>query len=222
MNAPNFYNEVAGEETGMVHVIYDYTDGKLYNVPEDKFSELEGFVTKDCGKSTLIDVATKVHYSIPVQKLKKIANEVIEKSRETITSLQDKIKNLNFNETWLGQKVEMLHKIAPDVAKFLREGLLKILSVTKYIGGKVIYWGVEFIKFVLELLANNPNVGIGILIVAVLSFAISHIPIVGQALSGLVLPLACIYFIGLPVVQAIIQESSFKRKMASFARAEIY
>lgn len=220
MNTSNFYNDVTGEEFGLVHVIYDYSDEKIYRIPEDRLCELESFAAGNNEKSLLIDVATKIHYSMPVQKLREIADEVVEKSRETITSLQDKIKNLNFNKTWLGKKVEKLQQIAPDLAKLLRESLLKILHVTKTIGGKIVHWGAKFIQFVLEVLANNPNVGIGILVVAVLSFAISHVPIVGQALAGLVLPFACIYFIGLPVVQSILQETSFKRKMADFTRVD--
>ena len=147
-----------------------------------------------------------------------VAKKVIAKARETISSLKDKIKNLNFNETWLGQKVEKMHQVAPDVAKFLRESLLRILSLTKKIGGKIVSWGAKFIQFILDMLADNPNIGIGILIVGILSYALNHIPVIGQALSGIVIPLAAVYFIGLPVIQSVIHEASFKRKISVFAK----
>ena len=41
MNTSNFYNDVTGEEFGLVHVIYDYSDGKIYRIPEDRLCELE-------------------------------------------------------------------------------------------------------------------------------------------------------------------------------------
>lgn len=41
MNTSNFYNDVTGEESGLAHVIYDYSDGKIYRIPEDRLCELE-------------------------------------------------------------------------------------------------------------------------------------------------------------------------------------
>lgn len=169
-----------------------------------------------------VDLTTSVHYTLPEDVLQKLSKYVVDESRgNPFVNYEKKINNLNFNKTSEGEKAKKEEFISPKIAAILREVMRELRGFAITVGGVIQRVGSKILDFIFDAIKMFPHTACGLLIIAMLSFISSHIPVIGHFLNALLVPLDVVV-VAITFAQDVLGGSeAFSKIFSAFAKPYI-
>ena len=130
------------------------------------------------GKKMIVDLVNKIKYEVSEQQMAELAGCATPLSEAEFVDWHEKIDELDLTggPSWLNG----------EAAAQLRSFLHRVTDLNSEIGGRMVAVGKRVIKMVFEMIQRFPRTAKALMVMAVLLFFVTNVPLIGPLLQPIV------------------------------------